>query len=71
MNRNPVSSSQIVSVGHDPETNTIEVEFNSGAVWQYAGVDAAKHAAFVGAESLGRHFGKHIKPHHAATKVSG
>lgn len=69
MNRTPVKSSNIKSVGHDPATKTLEVEFNSGGVWRYADVPAEKHQALIGADSIGKHFGQHIKGVHAGTKA--
>ena len=33
-----------------------------GAIYHYAGVDPETHAAFIGAESIGKFFGQHIKP---------
>lgn len=47
MVRQPVSSTAVMSVGHDPATNTLEVEFRSGAVHQYEGVSAEEHAALL------------------------
>ncbi len=35
MNRESVQSSMIASLGYESNTSTLEVEFNSGAVWQY------------------------------------
>jgi len=72
MNRTPVKSSQLISVGHDPATNTLEIEFPSrkqaphggalpGPVYRYSGVSAEQHAALMKAESVGSHFIKHIK----------
>jgi hypothetical protein len=36
--REPVTSSLINSVGYDPSTHTLEVEFQDGDVYRYAGV---------------------------------
>ena len=66
----PVQSSQIHSIGHDPETNTMQVRFlagrgeqrGPGALYQYTGVSAEDFAAFEKAESKGSHFGKVFKP---------
>ena len=69
MIRVPVQSSNIRSIGHDPLTNTLEVEFVNGGVYQYDGVPAEKHSALVGAESIGRHLHQHIKQNHAARKL--
>ncbi len=65
-----VVSSQIHSIGHDPETNTLAIRFfrgwgrdqAPGPLYHYANVDAEAYAAFRDAESLGKHFGQHIKP---------
>lgn len=73
----PVSSSQIAAIGHDPVTNTMAIQFKSktgtGSVYHYSNVDAKAFNAFKTAESIGSHFGKHIKPHadkHPFVKVS-
>lgn len=63
-----VKSSQIAAIGHHPETNTLVVQFparkdgTAGSVYHYANFDAAAFEAFKNAESIGSHFGKHIKP---------
>lgn len=74
---NPVESSQIHAIGHSAETNTLAIQFKKkdgpGSVYHYANFTADDFAAFKGAESIGSHFGKHIKPaaeKHPFTKVS-
>lgn len=56
MDRTPVTSSAIKSVGHDPDTNTLEVEFHNGTIEQHADRTAEHFSAFVGAESIGKHY---------------
>lgn len=62
----PVKSSQIAAIGHDPETNTLAIQFpakaGSGSIYHYSNFTAEDFAAFSAAESKGAHFGKHIKP---------
>lgn len=66
----PVDSSQIVAIGHDPETNTLAIRFFSGwgekkrvgSLYHYQNFTADDFAAFMAAESKGKHFGAHIKP---------
>jgi hypothetical protein len=60
----PVESSQVSKVGYDEATQTLAVQFKhgTGAIYHYPGVTPKQHEAFVGAESIGGHFGKHIKP---------
>lgn len=66
----PVESSQIAAIGHDPETNEMHVQFHSGATHVYAGVTAEKHAAMMGAESIGAHFHEHVRNRHDQRRVS-
>lgn len=67
MQRTPVTSSQIASVGYDANTKTLEIEFKSfnpnmtGGVYQYTDVPAEAHAALIGSESIGRAFKNQIK----------
>jgi hypothetical protein len=61
MQRGAVSSSQIRSIGHDETTNTLEVEFNNSAVYQYANVTREVYLALMNAGSVGSHFNGHIK----------
>ena len=65
-----VESSQIVAIGHDPETNTLAILFyrgwgdnkRVGSLYHYQNFTAEDFAAFRDAESKGKHFGAHIKP---------
>ncbi len=70
MNMIPVESSNVKAVGHDPDTNTMHVQFHSGETYAVDGVDSEKHAAFMGAESKGRHFHRAFRKHHTVTKLT-
>lgn len=61
MNRTPVRSSNIRSVGYDPASRTLEVEFNSGGIYQYSGVPATIYQGFMRAASKGSYLYDHIK----------
>jgi hypothetical protein len=61
MNRIPVTSSTISSVYYDPRTQTLEVEFHSGAVYQYFDVPQSVYDAFMSAESKGVFLNSNIK----------
>lgn len=70
--RQPVTSSQIESIGHNPETQELDIEFKrfskkgqtekQNTVYRFQNVTQDEHAALIGAESIGRHFGQNIKP---------
>lgn len=57
----PVASSMFDSVGHDPETNTLHVKMKNGKVYTHADFSAEDYDKFVNAESMGRHYGTHIR----------
>lgn len=78
MNRQQVSSSNIASVGYDPASSTLEVEFHnhqdrrrSGPVYQYYGVPAEVHQRMMRSESVGRYFKNQIERVYPYAKVSG
>ena len=61
MKRKSVESSSIRSVGYDPKSRTLEVEFTSGQIYQYFDVSAAVHRNFLNAESKGRFLNDSIR----------
>lgn len=69
MTRTPVESSQLKSVGYDPETQTMEIEFHMNLIYQYRNVPPAIHAEMMQAESIGRYFARNIKHAFTGTKV--
>lgn len=69
MNRIPVSSSNVSSVGYDPETQTLEIEFNNGSIYQYFNVPQTVHEALMGASSVGKFLNAQIKGHYRYAKV--
>jgi KTSC domain len=61
MNRIPVSSSNLASIGYDPVTQTLEVEFLHGGVYQYSDVSPSVYDGLMEAESHGSYFDRHVK----------
>jgi hypothetical protein len=63
MQRVPVDSSSITSIGYAPEQQVLELEFRqSGEVYQYFNVPAEEHTAFLAADSKGTYLNRHFKP---------
>ena len=60
MERIPVKSSNVDSVGYEEGTKTLEVGFKSGGVYQYAGVEPQTHLDLMGAESIGKFVSQNI-----------
>lgn len=61
MNRDPVQSSNISSVGYDDVSRTLEVEFNNGGIYQYFDVPVAEYTELRHAESVGTYFSANIR----------
>lgn len=61
MEKQQVNSSNISEIGYDNETQTLEIMFHSGAVYQYADVPYNIYHDLMLAESHGKYFNQHIK----------
>lgn len=61
MDRQSVSSSNLRSVGYDADTQTLELEFRSGSVYQYDGVPENVHSGLMQAASKGSYLNQHIR----------
>jgi hypothetical protein len=61
IDRAPVSSSNVKSVGHDPETNTLAVEFKDGSIYHYHDVPKDVHEGLVAAKSIGGYIHANLK----------
>jgi hypothetical protein len=63
-----VESSNIDKIGHDPEKNELHVHFRGGSQYIYHDVPAADHAAFMAADSKGKHHRTNIIGKYKYTK---
>ena len=62
MEMQEVKSSQLKSVGYDPDAKRLAIIFQRGdSVYFYDGVEGATHKELLEAESIGKHFNRHIK----------
>jgi tyrosyl-tRNA synthetase len=59
--REKVDSDSLASLGYNPETQTLEVEFNHGGVYRYYNVPAHEYEELKKADSLGIYFNDNIK----------
>lgn len=51
MQRQPVSSSRILSIGYDPDNRMLEIQFREQGTYQYLGVPERAHQNFMSAVS--------------------
>ena len=56
-------------MGYDPPSATLEIEFNSGGVYQYSGVPAHVHDSLLRSGSLGRFFASQIRDVYPCAKI--
>jgi hypothetical protein len=69
MKRTPIESSMIDDVGYDPETQTLEIGFNSGTVYQYFEVERETFDDLMKAPSAGQYFLNNIEPTYTCIQV--
>jgi hypothetical protein len=69
MIRQLVNSSAVRSVGYDRRSRILEVEFVSGEVYRYLGVERMVHGALLRSDSLGRFVNERIKPRYPSVHV--
>lgn len=69
MNRTPVRSSTICSVGYDLGARMLKVEFHNGGIYQYSGVPENVYQGLMRAASKGAHFHDHIKDRYPYRQV--
>jgi hypothetical protein len=61
MDRVPVESSMLRSIGYDADAKILEVEFVNGSVYRYFDVPPAAHERLMNAKSHGSHFNANIR----------
>lgn len=69
MERYNVASSNIRSVGCDPQTQTLEVEFINGAIYQYYGVPDNIYDKMMTEQSKGRFLNTYIRDQYPHSRV--
>ena len=69
MNRTPVSSSNLRSVGYNATTNTLEIEFQSGRVYQYFNVPKSVYQGLMNAASHGTYHHRRIKDRYPYERI--
>lgn len=69
MNRKSVTSSNIASIGYDESSETLEIEFKNGGVYQYFDVPERVYKGIMSASSHGEYLAQNIKGHYRYSKV--
>lgn len=61
MERTPVTSSNLVSVGYNEESCVLEVEFKGGVIYEYLDVPKQVHEELMSASSHGEYMNAHVR----------
>lgn len=69
MIREPVASSNLLSAGYDEGSQTLEVEFLNGSVYQYYNVGLALYEGFMQAGSKGQYLNTYIRSAYPYSRV--
>lgn len=69
MKRQSVESSNIASIGYDEASQTLEIEFLNGGVYQYFDVPKQVYEDMMSASSHGQYLAQSIKGNYRYSKV--
>jgi hypothetical protein len=70
VNRVPVNSSRVRSVGYDSETRELEIEFNSsGFVYRYSDVPRYVFDDIMSAPNVGHYVARYVKGKYSSEKL--
>lgn len=69
MERIPVSSSNVASIGYDGDSQILEVEFLAGGIYQYMNVPAETHIELMESSSKGNYINRVVKIMFVAVRV--
>jgi len=69
MEREPVDSSNIATIGYDVDSETLEIEFIRGGVYQYFDVPAQIYEDLLSADSAGQYLNAHVKGVYRYSKI--
>ncbi|ACL16960.1 KTSC domain-containing protein [Methanosphaerula palustris] len=69
LERQPVKSVIMKSVGYDENTKILEIEFHKGEVYQYSGVPSKVYADLMHSSEIGKFFSEKIRPRFRAKPV--
>ena len=70
MERTKVNSRDLKSVGYDPDTRILEIEFNNGGVYQYANVPSSVYTGLITASSHGSFLHKNVRNKYSYVKLA-
>ncbi|MEL6458638.1 MAG: KTSC domain-containing protein [Cyanobacteria bacterium J06636_27] len=65
----PVASTMASAVGYDSENEVLQIEFNSGAVYQYSDIDEDTFEDLYSSDAIGRYYNQYIKGKYQSERI--
>lgn len=65
-----VKSSNLKSIGYDQSSNTLEIEFLNGGIYQYFNIPSQIHLAIMNAVSKGTYFHANIRGNYKYRRIN-
>ncbi len=58
----PLSSTNLRAIGYDPDTMTMQIQFNNGSLYSYANIEPQTYEDMMASGNPGEYFATIIKP---------
>lgn len=65
----PVASTMASAIGYDSENEVLQIEFNSGAVYQYSDIDEDTFEDLYSSDAVGRYYNQYIKGKYQSQRI--
>jgi len=69
LERQPVKSRILRSVGYDDSTKILEIEFHTGLVYRYSGVPSKVYKDLMHSDEIGKYFSEKVRPRFQTKQV--
>ena len=69
LERQPVKSRILRSVGYDDNRKILEIEFHTGLVYQYSGVPSKVYKDLMHSDEIGKYFSEKVRPRFQTKQV--
>ncbi|MBV6622936.1 MAG: KTSC domain-containing protein [Rivularia sp. (in: Bacteria)] len=65
----PVASTMASAIGYDSENEVLQIEFNSGAVYQYSDIDEDTWEDLYSSDAVGKYYNQYIKGKYQSQRI--
>jgi hypothetical protein len=70
LERLPVKSCILRSVGYDDAMKNMEIEFHSGLIFQYSGVPSKVYSDLISSNAVGKYFSEKVRNRFRAKQIA-